>query len=95
MKKKIYSKEDIFKLLDAELSAEEKTELATAESISAYHFSLGVWIRNTLIYNNENNIARIFSSNDSQDTTSYFPSFLLADTLSSTILEEYQKYLQH
>lgn len=72
MKKKIYSKEDIFKLLDAELSAEEKNELATAESISAYHFSLGVWIRNTF-----------FSSNPS------------ADQLSATILEEYQKYLQH
>ena len=40
------TKNEAFALLDAMLSEEEKSELAKSDPIE-YHFSLGMWIRNS------------------------------------------------
>ena len=47
-KKDIQTKEDLFKVIDAKLSMEEKRELMKADP--AYlHFGFGTWIRNEFI----------------------------------------------
>lgn len=53
MKTKIpQTKNEVFAQLDGMLSEEEKSELAKSEPIE-YHFSLGMWIRNNWIYEQE------------------------------------------
>ena len=46
------TKNEAFAQLDAMLSEEEKSELAMSDPFE-YHFSLGVWIRNNWIYQQE------------------------------------------
>ena len=53
MKTKIpQTKNEAFAQLDAMLSNEEKSELVKSDPIE-YHFSLGMWIRNNWIYEQE------------------------------------------
>ena len=46
------TKNEAFAQLDAMLSEEEKSELVKSDPIE-YHFSLGMWIRNNWIYEQE------------------------------------------
>ena len=46
------TKNEAFAQLDAILSEKEKSELVKSDSIE-YHFSLGMWIRNNWIYEQE------------------------------------------
>ena len=46
------TKNEAFAQLDAMLSNEEKSELVKSDPIE-YHFSLGMWIRNNWIYEQE------------------------------------------
>lgn len=70
------------------LSEKEKSELAKGDAID-YHFSLGMWIRNNWIYEqNEEDVkclAKAFR-------TDYI--FFEADNLSEKIIESYQRYLK-
>lgn len=81
------TKNEAFAQLDAMLSEEEKRELAKSDPFE-YHFSLGLWIRNNWIYQQEeedvNRLAKAFRTE--------IP-FLEADYLSMKIIEYYQRYL--
>ena len=53
------TKQEAFAQLDAMLSEEEKSELAKSDPID-YHFTLGMWIRNNWIYEqNEEDVKRL------------------------------------
>ena len=82
------TKNEAFAQLDALLSEEEKSELAKGDAI-AYHFSLGMWIRNNWIYEQEEEdvkrLAKAFRTE---------MSFFEADELSMKIIEYYQRYLK-
>ena len=77
-----------FKMLDAMLSDEEKTN-ALAQSRSEFalneHFGLGVWIRNNWIYGDEKGIG-IFAKEECL--------FRHPDSLSSDFLERYHDHLR-
>ena len=62
------------------LSESEKCELAKSDPIE-YHFTLGMWIRNNWIYQQEE-----------EDRTEM--TFFEADDLSMKIIEYYQRYLK-
>ena len=81
------TKNEAFAQLDAMLSEEEKRELAKSDPIE-YHFSLGMWIRNNWIYEQEEeDIKRLAKAFRTE-----MP-FLEADELSMKIIEYYQRYL--
>lgn len=82
-----HTKNEAFAQLDAMLSEKEKSELAKSDPIE-YHFSLGMWIRNNWIYEQDGEdvkrLAKAFRTE--------MP-FLEADDLSMKIIEYYQRYL--
>ena len=81
------TKNEAFAQLDAMLSEKEKSELAKSDPIE-YHFTLGMWIRNNWIYEQDGEdvkrLAKAFRTE--------MP-FLEADDLSMKIIEYYQRYL--
>lgn len=89
MEKKIpQTKNEAFAQLDAILSEEEKRELAKSDPIE-YHFSLGMWIRNNWIYEqNEEDVNRLAKAFRT-DSILFDP-----DSLSEKIIESYQRYLK-
>ena len=82
------TKNEAFAQLDAMLSEKEKSELVKSDPFE-YHFSLGMWIRNNWIYQQEEEdvkrLAKTFR-------TKLF--FFEADDLSMKIIEYYQRYLK-
>lgn len=81
------TKQEAFAQLDAMLSEEEKSELAKSDPID-YHFTLGMWIRNNWIYEqNEEDVKRLAKAFRTE-----MP-FLEADELSMKIIEYYRRYL--
>ena len=82
------TKNEAFAQLDEMLSEEEKHEMVKSDPID-YHFSLGIWIRNNWIYQQEeedvNRLAKAFRID--------MP-FIRADDLSEKIIEYYQRYLK-
>ena len=82
------TKNEAFAQLDAMLSEEEKIEMVKSDPIE-YHFSLGMWIRNNWIYQQEEEdvmrLAKAFRMG--------MP-FHRADDLSMKIIEYYQRYLK-
>ena len=89
MKTKIpQTKNEAFAQLDAMLSEKEKSELAKGDAI-AYHFSLGMWIRNNWIYEqSEEDVNRLAKAFRAEIL------FFQADSLSEKIIEYYQRYLR-
>ena len=82
------AKQEAFTQLNEMLSEEDKNELVKGDAIE-FHFSLGMWIRNNWIYeqNEEdvNRLAKAFSTD----------SILFdLDSLSEKIIESYQRYLK-
>ena len=84
MKTKIpQTKNEAFAQLDAMLSEEEKRELAKSDPIE-YHFTLGMWIRNNWIYEQEEeNVKRLAKAFRMEML------FFEADNLSEKIIEYY------
>ena len=82
------TKQEAFAQLDAMLSDKDKSELAKGDAIE-FHFSLGMWIRNNWIYEQDekdvNRLAKAFR-------TDYI--FFDPDGLSGKIIESYQRYLK-
>lgn len=82
------AKQEAFTQLNEMLSEEDKNELVKGDAIE-FHFSLGMWIRNNWIYeqNEEdvNRLAKAFST----DSILFDP-----DSLSEKIIESYQRYLK-
>lgn len=89
MKTKIpQTKNDAFAQLDEILSEKEKNELVKGDAVE-FHFSLGMWIRNNWIYEqNEDDITRLAKAFRT-DYIVFDP-----DGLSGKIIEYYQRYLK-
>ena len=82
------TKNEAFAQLDAMLSDKEKLEMVKSDPIE-YHFSLGMWIRNNWIYQqDEEDVKRLAKA--------FRTEMLLfeADDLSMKIIEYYQRYLR-
>jgi len=89
MNDKPKTKKEVFAQLDEMLSEEDKKAIVQAKDTIEFHFSLGLWIRNNWIYEqNEEDVkclAKAFR-------TDYI--FFEADNLSEKIIESYQRYLK-
>ena len=82
------TKNEAFTQLDAMLSEKEKSELAKSDAIE-YHFSLGMWIRNNWIYEQEaDDVKRLAKAFRTEMV------FFEADSLSEKIIEYYQRFLK-
>ena len=82
------TKNEAFAQLDAMLSEKEKREWVKSDPIE-YHFSLGMWIRNNWIYEQEEeDIKRLAKAFRTEML------FFEADDLSMKIIEYYQRYLK-
>ena len=87
-KKDILTKEDLFKVIDAMLSIEEKRELKKADP--AYlHFGFGTWIRNEFIYSGNYSIDELYGTEEGDDFLTSSP-----DVISGRIIEDYIKHLK-
>ena len=87
-KKNIFTKEDLFMMIDAKLSMEEKRELMKADP-AELHFGFGTWIRNEFIYSGNYPIDELYGAEEGDD-------FLLSspDVISGRIIEDYIKHLK-
>ena len=89
MEKKIpQTKNEAFSQLDAMLSDKEKSELVKSDPFE-YHFSLGMWIRNNWIYQQEEDDVKRLAKAFRTEML-----FFEADSLSEKIIEYYQRYLK-
>ena len=82
------TKNEAFAQLDAMLNEEEKRELAKSDPIE-YHFTLGMWIRNNWIYQQEEEDVKRLAKAFRTEML-----FFEADDLSMKIVEYYQRYLK-
>ena len=87
-KKDILTKEDLFMVIDAKFSMEEKRELMKADP-AELHFGFGTWIRNEFIYSGNYSIDELYGKEEGGD-------FLLSspDVISGRIIEDYIKHLK-
>ncbi len=82
------TKNEAFAQLDAMLSEEDKNAIMNGNPFE-FHFSLGLWIRNNWIYEqDEEDVKRLAKA----FRTEMF--FFEADDLSMKIIEYYQRYLK-
>lgn len=89
MKTKIpQTKNEAFAQLDEMLSEEDKREIMNGDPID-FHFSLGMWIRNNWIYEQEEEDVKRLSKAFRTEIL-----FFEADDLSMKIIEYYQRYLK-
>jgi len=82
------TKQEAFAQLDAMLNDEQKSELVKGNPIE-YHFSLGMWIRNNWIYEQEEEDVKRLAKAFRTEIL-----FFEADSLSEKIIEYYQRYLK-
>jgi len=83
-----YSKKIAFAKLDAMLSEEDKEKMTKGDSFE-YHFTLGMWIRNNWIYQQEEEYVKILADMFGVDAP-----FFQADDLSDRIIKSYQRHLR-
>ena len=82
------TKNEAFAQLDAMLSEKEKMDLVKSHPIE-FHFSLGMWIRNNWIYQQEEEDVKRLAKAFRTEML-----FFEADDLSMKIIEYYQRYLK-
>lgn len=82
------TKEIAFSRLDKRLSEEDKKAIIKARDMIKFHFTLGMWIRNTWIYGNEEERVEALAKDLGEDL------WFSADDLSSAILDGYKKHLK-
>ena len=82
------TKKEAFAQLDAMLSEEDKSTIMNGDPIE-FHFSLGMWIRNNWIYEQEEEDVKRLAKAFRTDML-----FFEADNLSEKIIEYYQRYLK-
>ena len=82
------TKEIAYAQLDKKLSEEDKQTILKARDMIEFHFSLGLWIRNTWIYGNEDERIETLAKDLGEDL------WFSADDLSSAILDGYKKHLK-
>lgn len=87
MENKPKTKKECFALLDEMLSEADKKAIVEAVDLFEFHFTLGLWIRNSWLYERP--------AEDEESLCQAFDiPFFEPDELSSEILEAYQKYLK-
>ena len=88
-KKNIQTKEDLFIVIDAKLSMEEKRELMKADP-AELHFGFGTWLRNEFIYSSNYPIDELYGDEEGDD-------FLLSspDMISGRVIEDYINHLKY
>ena len=83
------TKQEAFDQLDRMLTKEEMEKMMSVGDTIEYHFTLGLWIRNNWIY-----------EQDDEDVNRLAKAFRIEfivfdpDSLSEKIIESYQKYLK-
>lgn len=82
------TKEIAFTRLDKRLSEEDKKVILKEEDMIEFHFSLGMWIRNTWIYGNEEGRVEALAKDLGEEI------FGDADSVSSALLDGYKKHLR-
>ena len=82
------TKEIAYARLDKRLSEEDKNVILKAKDTFEFHFSLGLWIRNTWIYGNEAERVEALA----KDLGEVF--MFDADSISSALLDGYKKHLK-
>lgn len=82
------TKEIAFARLDKRLSQEDKNTILKARDMIEFHFTLGMWIRNTWIYGNEEERVQALAKDLGEVV------WFSADDLSSAILDGYKKHLK-
>lgn len=82
------TKEIAFARLDKRLSQEDKKAILKARDMIEFHFTLGMWIRNTWIYGNEEERVQALAKDLGEAI------WFSADDLSSAILDGYKKHLK-
>jgi len=83
-----YSKKDAYAKLDAMLSEEEKKEMVKGDAIE-FHFTLGMWIRNNWIYEQNEEDVKQLAELFGDDSLFFQP-----DDLSDRIIKSYQRHLR-
>lgn len=82
------TKKNAYAKLDAMLSEEDKAEMTKADAIE-YHFTLGMWIRNNWIYEQDEEYVKHLAEIFGEDSDFFEP-----DSLSGRIIESYQRHLR-
>lgn len=82
------TKEIAFARLDKRLSEEDKKAILKARDMIEFHFTLGMWIRNTWIYGNEGERVKALAKDLGEEF------FFEADSISSALLDGYKKHLK-
>ncbi len=83
-----YTKKDAYAKLDALLSEEDK-EIMTKGDSYEFHFTLGMWIRNNWIYEQDSEYVKRLAEMFGDDPELYHP-----DSLSDRIIDSYQRHLR-
>ena len=83
-----HTKNEAFAQLDAMLSEEDKNAIMNGDPFE-FHFSLGMWIRNNWIYEQEEEDVKRLAKAFRTEML-----FFEADNLSEKIIEYYQRYLK-
>ena len=83
-----FTKKVAYAKLDAMLSEEDKRELTTGDAIE-FHFSLGMWIRNNWIYEQNEEDVKQLAELFGDDSPFFEP-----DDLSDRIIKSYQRHLR-
>ena len=83
-----YKKKDAFAKLDAILSEEDKEKMTKGDSCE-FHFSLGMWIRNNWIYEQDEEYVKHLAEMFGDDSLFFQP-----DDLSDKIIRSYQRHLR-
>ena len=82
------TKNEAFAKLDAMLSEEDKSAIMNGDPFE-FHFTLGMWIRNNWIYQQEEEDVKRLAKAFRTEML-----FFEADSLSEKIIEYYQRYLK-
>lgn len=82
------TKEIAFARLDKRLSEEDRKSILKARNIIEFHFTLGMWVRNTWIYGNEEERVESLAKDLGEEI------FWDADSVSSALLDGYKKHLR-
>ena len=82
------TKEITFARLYQRLSEEDKKTILKSKDTIEFHFTLGMWVRNTWIYGNEEERIEALVKDLGEDI------FWDADSISSALLDGYKKHLK-
>ena len=83
------TKKECFALLNEMLSEEDKQAIIESKDVDEFHFSIGLWIRNNWIYEQNEEDANRLAKAFRMDYIVFDP-----DSISGKIIESYQRYLK-